>query len=137
MNTNFSDIPLWQRGLGVLAIFAGLLLYHAPTAGLDSQALASAAITPLLEQAQLRSIALSVLFIIGASLATRAWLAIALACAFFSWLQVGRTPDPSSLHTYFLALAILSGAISVFILSLRFRQRILATRQARWESRTK
>ena len=137
MNTHFSDIPLWQRGLGVLAIFAGLLLYHSPTAGLGTDSSANSTLTPLLEQAELRSIALSVLFIIGASLATRAWLAIALACAFFSWLQVGRTPDPGSLHTYFLALAILSGAISVFILSMRFRQRILATRQARWESRTK
>ena len=114
---------MWHKAVGVGLIFIGLLLYHSPEQTSQSPAL--------------MSVAMSVLFIGGASLVTRAWLAIALACAFFSWLQVmGRAGDSALLQNYFLLLAVVSSAYGLFVLSTRFRHRIAATRQARWQRRS-
>lgn len=113
-----NEVPLWQRSLGVVIIFAGLLLYHSP----DSSAWGSFAI--------------SLLFISGAALVTRAWLAIALACAFFSWLQVVNQSSAGLLLWYFVCLAVVTSSFSLYVLSERFRARITATRAARWASRS-
>ncbi|MEM7096719.1 MAG: hypothetical protein AAF541_00555 [Pseudomonadota bacterium] len=111
------DIPMWQRVIGVIALFAGLILYHDPQSPYASTLL------------------VSVLFLTGASLVTRAWLAIALATAFFSWLKVGSSDLSAFEHYYYLSLAIIGSAYGVFVLSHRFRARIANTRDARWANR--
>ena len=125
MNTvgdSATEIPIVHKAIGVGLIFVGLLLYHSPEQAHHSPVT--------------MSIAMSFLFIAGAALVTRAWLAIALACAFFSWLQVmGRAGNSTVLQYYFLVLAVVSSGYSLFVLSTRFRKRIAATRHARWQRR--
>ena len=116
-SADIQNIPMWQRALGVIAIFGGLILYHDPDSPYASTLLVSA------------------LFLVGASLVTRAWLAIALATAFFAWLKVGVSSQTEFEYYFYLSLAIIGSAYSVYVLTARFRERIVATRQARWASR--
>ena len=107
-----SAIPLWQRGVGLACLLLALLVYE--PAG--SLALTAAA---------------SVLALVGAYLATRAVLAIALGAALIA-LFFARLTWPLGFADYVLLVA---GSTALALLVNRFRARMQATHEARWSAR--
>ncbi|MEM7078802.1 MAG: hypothetical protein AAF513_09260 [Pseudomonadota bacterium] len=83
---------------------------------------------------QLSGVLIPLSLIAGAWLITGAGMAVAITTALLAGLASDRSGTWVSAGFY-PALAISAGVLAVFLLARRFRQRIQATRDARWAPR--